>query len=82
MPQEDSRGSGSDLDQEIWEGFMEKLACELRLKDRQRGVQEAEAKTYFLGQKEKDEFQAEETRGVKEQECKMIWVFYRRRGTQ
>lgn len=82
MPQEDSRGHGSDSDQEIWEGFMEKLACELRLKDRQGRVQEAEVKTCFLGQKEKDEFQAEETRGIQEQGCKTIWGIYRRRGTK
>lgn len=64
---------GSNLDWRIWEGLVEEVACELRLKDRWWGFQEAEVKeTCIQGQKEKDTFQAEETTGAKEQGSKAM----------
>lgn len=61
---------------------MEKMACELRVMDRQGGFPGAEVKaTSIQGQKEKDAFQAEETRVAKEQGSKATWGVSRGGGT-
>lgn len=52
----------NSLDWKIWEGFMEEVACEVRLKDRWGGFQEE----YIQGQEEKDTFQVEKQEGLKQ----------------
>lgn len=54
FPQADRGSNGSSLEWKIWEGFMEELACELRVMDRVGGFPEAEMKAISIqGQKEK-----------------------------